>query len=323
MGGRESETNYFNVLQESPTRPNFRSWAHNCKEFLNFRDQIKMKAFYREFGADWVYDIRSDVLITSTDKVPVQLSAEDAKVLSVLATTGPVSCSEIAQRLAQSEDGVTKSVERLLQQNLVQREKTTDNCHMARSAEAFVSIAKHLLTDSYYRQFLASAYFSDVLAARLPAILETRQHCIMNDSDLTAIQVLLKTSPSAAGFVLFGDTTLFDNLADQVHQQKMNQELQDLANEITAENVLQQATRYWINDALDAKTLHEINGRNIMGQVVRMGIAAAFQEGLAFQAVVVAPMMRIRASGRIEAGQIGFGPSGVSDRSGNRYVTSC
>jgi tetratricopeptide (TPR) repeat protein len=130
----------------------------------------------------------------------------------------------------------------------------------------------------------------------------------MNDQDLTAIQVLLKTSSSATAFILFGDTTLFDNLADQVRQQKMNTKLQEMANEITAQNVLQQATRFWINDALDAKTVQEVDGKQIAGQVVRMDIAAAFEERLAFRALVVTPMMRVRASGRIEAGQMVSGP---------------
>lgn len=195
------------------------------------------------------------------------------------------------------------SLERLSSQNLTQKVADTDTYKLAISADAFVSIAKRLLSESHYNSFLASPYFASMLEGRLPGILANRQHCIMKEEDLAALRAYLKTSPSAAEFILFGDTTRFDNLADQVRQQGMNEELKAMAREIAAQTVLQEAIRFWVNDVMDGKILHELDSRQIAGLVVRMKISAAFADNLAFQASVVTPMMLIQASGRIEAGQ--------------------
>ena len=196
------------------------------------------------------------------------------------------------------------SLERLIRQKLTERDGNTNVYKLPNSADAFVSIAKHLLSESHYKSFLASSYFSSMLEGRLPGILANRQHCVMTEEYLAGLRALLKTSLRATEFILFGDTTRFDNLADQVRQQKMNEELKAIAGEITAQTVLQQAVISWVNDAMSGKTLHEFDGRHIVGQVIWIKTSAAFEDRLAFQVEVQVPQMLIRAGGRLEAGQM-------------------
>jgi tetratricopeptide (TPR) repeat protein len=64
------------------------------------------------------------------------------------------------------------------------------------------------------------------------------------------------------------------------------------------------------------KTLHELDGRRIAGQVIWIKASAAFEDKLAFQALVNVPQMLIQASGRLEAGQMVFGPPEISVKRG-------
>lgn len=232
------------------------------------------------------------------------LDVKDVDILAVLAKSGPVSPSDIARALGRSENKVWMSLKRLIRQNLIERTAETDIHKLASSADAFVSIGKHLLSEPHYKSFLSSSYFASMLERRLPGILANRQHCVINEQYLAALRAYLKTSPSAAEFILFGDTTRFDNLADQVRQENMAEEIRTMANDMATQLVLQQAVICWVNDAMAGKTLHEFDDRQIVGQVIWIKTSAAFEDRLAFQVVVNVPQMLIRAGGRLEAGQM-------------------
>lgn len=291
------------------------------KKVLDFKQRIESSDWYREFEdeswleedvenalADWVTQHRGTAVHTISVGLPDHFEIKDADVLAVLAKSGPLPPSDVARTLGRSKDNVLMSLERLSGQNLTQKVIDTDTYKLASSVDAFVPIAKHLLSESHYKSFLASPYFAFMLEGRLPGILANRQHCVMKEEYLAVLRALLKTSPSATEFILFGDTTRFDNLADQVRQWKMNEELKAKAEEMTVQLVLQQAVICWVNDAMDGKTLHELDGKQIAGQVVWMKVSAAFEDKLVFQMLVNVPMMLVQASGRIEAGQMVSGP---------------
>lgn len=290
------------------------------KKVLEFKDRIRSTDFYREFEdesvfeedvenavADWVHRNR-DIAFPTKLGLPDQLEIEDVSILAVLAKIGPASDSDIAGALSRSENEVRDSLERLTLQNLVQNDVDSNTHKLASAADAFVSIAKHLLIDAYYKSFLASPYFASMLEGRLPGILANRQHCMMKEDELTVLRAYLKTSPSVGKFILFGDTTRFDNLADQVRQQKMNDQLQAMAKEIASQTVLQQAMRFWLDDAMEGKILTHLDGKLLTGQVIRVGVAASFEDRLAFQQEVVIPMVAARAAGGLKAGQMVSGP---------------
>lgn len=290
------------------------------KGVLDFKRRIKPTNFYHEFAdegslekdvefalAEWVHEHRLFPIPTKRGPTSDALRSEDADVLAFLAKHAPAALSDISKGLVRPEGEVETSVERLLSETVC-TETQEDRYALNRSTDAFVSIARHLLTESHRKSFLASPYFHEMLETRLAGILVSRQHCVMVKDNLAALRVLLKTSPSAVEFILFGDTTRFDNLADQVREQRTGEKLEELAQNFAAQAVLQHALRSWMNDALDGRTLGELDGKQIAGQIVRMSVSAAFKDKLAFEVSTVVPTVSVKASGRIEAGQMVSGP---------------
>lgn len=291
------------------------------KRVLEFKQRIRPTDFYHDFDdesslakdienalADWVQDHRLIPVPEKREPITKALRSEDADVVIFLAKHTSASLSDISKGLARSEGEVGASIGRLLSENLCAKTQE-DRYALNGSTDAFISIAHHLLTESHHKSFLSSPYFHEMLEKRLTGILVSRQHCVMIQNDLAALRVLLKTSPSAVEFILFGDTTRFDNLADQVRKQGVVKRMEELAQKFATEAVLQYALRSWINDALDGRILGELDGKQIAGHIVRMNVSVAFKDKLAFDVSIILPAMFVRTSGRIEVGQMVSGPS--------------
>ncbi len=285
---------------------------------LEFKERIKKSIFYQEFEEDyffeekiqealatWVHEHRAKDVRAVTEEIPGRLHEDDIAILSLIVQKPEISIDQVVDESKKSKEDVIVSVTKLTEQNLI--EKKGENYKISNSTDSFVLIAKHLLDPAYFRPFMASSYFLSVIDTRLTAILANRQHCQMNEQELKVLSMLLKVSPEATGFILFGDTTKFDNLINQMHQQKFEGTLKLRAEEFISSSVKEQVAIKFINDSASGRALHDIEGKKLVGMLTKIQLSAAFEDKPAFQIFISVPRVLVKAKGRIEAGQMVFG----------------
>lgn len=165
-----------------------------------------------------------------------------------------------------------------------------------------------MLSDRYYDNFLSSCYFVTMLESRLAAIITNRYHCDLDEEQLRLVRIVLKVSPSAAAFVLYGDTSRFDKLADQLITHNLTQDARTMVSALAAERLSQDALIRYANDIAEGRTLQQVDGEAIVGQVLRIGVSTATKDGLAFRLLAVLPIILARVDGDVAKGQLVFGP---------------
>lgn len=282
---------------------------------LEFKKRIGPSVLYHEFEdesafaenienslSDWVHSHR-EIPGQASLEVDLHLVENDIKILMPFLTKSMLNISEITAAVPPPRETVCERLDKVSRQNLLR--KINDNVfEISESLDHFVVISKHFLYSSLWRHFLISPYYKSMLDRYLANILENRQHCQIAASDQNNLKIFLRTSPSAASFVLFGDTTKFDNLIEQVKQNNLNQNLSKTATEYITQTVIQQTAIAYANDMLAVRTVDEIDGEEIVGQVLRMQLSATHSKRLAFQTLVVVPMMRVKVQGGVKAGQM-------------------
>ena len=285
---------------------------------LEFKERIKKTIFYQEFDeeysfeekfqdtlAAWVHEHRVKDVRSVPEEIPGRLRENDVAILSFIVQKSEISIDQIVAESKKSKEDVAISVKKLAEQNLI--EKIGEICKISNSTDSFVLVAKYLLIPIYYRSFMTSSYFLSMIDTRLTAILANRQHCQMNAEELRVLSMLLKISPEAAGFILFGDTTRFDNAINQMHQQKFEGALKSMTEEFISISVKEQIAIKFINDTMSGKDLYNIDGKMLVGTLTKIQLSGAFEDKPAFQILISTPRVLAKAGGEIRAGQIVFG----------------
>lgn len=285
---------------------------------LEFKGRIRSTVFYQEFDEDYFFEQKiEDALATwvheqlgkdvrpVSEEIPGRLHENDIAILSLIVQKPEISIDQIVNESKKSKEDVVISIRKLSEQNLI--EKIGGIYKIPNLTDSFVLIAKYLLTPAYYKSFMTSSYFLSMMDTRLTAILANRQHCQMDEQELKVLSMLLKVSPEAAGFILFGDTTPFDNLINQMHQQKFEGILKSRAEEFISSSVKEQVAIKFVNDTMSGKDLRNIDGKMLVGTLTKIQLSGAFEDKPAFQILISVPRVLVKAKGEIKAGQMVFG----------------
>jgi len=149
-------------------------------------------------------------------------------------------------------------------------EKKKNNYRLCEKIDTFIVLTKNLISARQYKEFMPSNYFASMLEMHLVEIISKRQHSKMNDIDLNVLKMMIKASHRTASFVIFGDTTKFDNLAEQLRVQEFSEKQREEALRFNGQFVMQQVAMSFANDMLEAKLLNKIDNKQLAGIVLRI-----------------------------------------------------
>jgi len=299
------------------------------QRLLAFKNRISDTVLYREFEgaddlgekienalADWIHTQRESTLFPSRSQDMDVLQRTDLEMLGTV-LQNPDASRETLQSLGnRSADEIDSSIARLQRHGLVTEGDRT--IKPANSTEGFLAIVKHLINSSHWRALLQSDYYSRMLNTNLRHLIATRFHCEIEAETTDRLRKLALLSPAVASYVLFGDTSLYDNLAE--HARSLGDDGVSFANEMMEHNIVHNVLLRYAEDSTTARTLDTLEGRRIAGHLITIGVAAAYDEGPAIRALSKMPQMRVVAGTDIGKGQIVSGSPGVFLQFGNVLV---
>ena len=285
---------------------------------LDFKSRISQTDLYREFGtierlgetvedelADWIYKFcEASTKIGHEDAVET-LQPIDLDILAAIIKHGPMTNDGIITHFDNVKDQINDAFHRLQKYGFLIRTKSENK--LTNSTEGFVSIVKHLNTDKYYRMLLKSEYYDRMLKTCLSGLIDARFHYRLQPEPLEVLRNLSLLSPSVAAYLLFGDTTLYDNLTE--HSKRIGQE--QYANEIIWNNIIHHTLLLYGADSINGYLLDVIDGKPLAGQIFAIRLVAAYQDNKAFEIQSVVPSMRLRAGENLEKNQMVTGSPGI------------
>jgi hypothetical protein len=294
--------------------------GEQLRKVLGFKKRISNTVLYKEFDgldelsekiedalAAWIYGQR-DFAAPVMNKTGVDtFESMDIEVLGGLVKR-PDACAETVEEVTHySLDRIHSSILRLQRHGLA-----TKHDRMIRpsnSAEGFLSIVRLLIGTKQWPTLLQSDYYNRMLKMNLRDLIAARFHCAIDTKTVDLLRKLALVSPGVASYVLFGDTTLYDNLAE--HAGSMGGKYLSLANDIMTHSILHHVLLRYAEDSSNSKTLDTLEGRSLSGEVITVKVSAAFQDGLAFRALSKMPLTRASAAGDIKKGHMLSGPPSI------------
>ena len=293
-----------NVLDDRLCDP-----GEQLQKVMAFRERVQSRTWFREFEtttsfqeklesglASWIYQQRDTDASVQPD-YPRLINPADVSFLVVLATNGST--------VREHEDRVTG----LTGSGLLRQPRYGTSHELATSTDAFLSVTKHILSGGDFFKdicpYLASPYYMSILTDRLRSIIESRFHFQPDESALAFARKAASLSPRAASFLLFGDTTRYDNLSEQVRA--ISGDMQQHAGDSLSHDLILQM----LNDMAGGTIANHLNGKELVATVLKVSIAGAHENSQAFAASAVWPSMLVRASGPIRAGEMVTGPPDV------------
>lgn len=281
------------------------------QKVLKFKKKISKTDLYHEFRtvkqlgemietalATWIYKTRNfhagDVSKSVT--APRRLQPSDLDVLASILQSGHLSpghaIASISRRKAEY------AVKQLRRHRLL---KLSANAYKPiNSTEGFLTIVKHLNTEKHSRLLLQSEYYRTMLESSLSGLIESRFHCQLSSNLAGVLRLLAQLSPSAADYLLFGDTETYDNLAE--HAKAIGQN--EMSQEMIVQNILQHAVLRFGIDCENGRILDKIGANAIAGHIMKMHLSVAYEDKRALQISVANPVMRAKLQGSVEKGQM-------------------
>jgi len=312
------------LLQEDLTDP-----GEQLQRVLEFKKRISDTVLYKEFEgsddlgekieeglADWIHQQRdfTDLAVSGTDVDTIE--SIDLDILICLAQNEDMSIATLQDLTSHSAEKIDMSLARLERHALIAKQH--GKIELSNSTEGFLSIVKHLISSNQWRSLLQSDYYNRMLDAKISNLIEVRFHCKIEKEIADLLRKLALLSPTAASYVLFGDTSLYDNLSE--HARTLGEQHVTMANDMMKRNILHHVLLRYAEDSTNDKTLATLEGRTIAGQIVTLKIAAAYDDGLAFDAFSMAPLVRARAATDLKKGQMVFGSPGLFVQTGTIYM---
>lgn len=287
---------------------------------LDFKRRISQTDLYREFEtieqlseavedelADWIHKFKlreANTKIKHEDTIET-LQSIDLDILAAIITHGLMTNNSIVTHFDDVNDQINGALQRLQKYGFLIRTKSENR--PTNSTEGFVHIVKHLNTDKYYRMLLKSEYYDRMLKTCLSGLIEARFHYRLQPEPLEVLTKLSLLSRSVSAYLFFGDTTLYDNLAE--HSRKIEQE--QFANEIIWNNILHHTLLLYGSDSINGYLLDVIDGKPLAGQLFAIRLVAAYQDNKAFEIQSMIHSMRFRAGENLEKGQLVTGSPGI------------
>ena len=304
--------------------------GEKLRKVLTFKERIRTTCFYKEFESegvllelvqdalhDWVLRNRDGFESPGAADQIVTQEPNDKEVLACVVGEGPSCVPAISSHLGRSMTAVEASVRRLQQLGLILMDPH-GTLTPINSTNGFLSIARHLNTDAHYKILLASAYLQNMLSSSLRAHVLSRFHCELSTETVECLQSLARLSPRAMSYLLFGDTSIYDNLCESVTAASKG--AKGFANELMRNRVILCTLLEYGADYTEGKVLIDLGSKRLAGQLLSMGLKVAYEEAKAFEIGVGMPMICARAGCDIKAGQMCYGSPEFAIRNGTIYM---
>ncbi|MHC4570321.1 MAG: tetratricopeptide repeat protein, partial [Planctomycetota bacterium] len=186
------------------------------------------------------------------------------------------------------------------------------------STEGFLAITRHLNTDAHYKTLLSSTYFQNTLCSSLGTHILSRFHCELPASTIECLQHIALLSSSATAYLLFGDTSIYDNLFENVRNKDEN--AKEFANGLMQNRIILCALLGYGADYIKGRVLCELKSKRLAGQLLSMNLKVAYEEAKAFELQVGMPLIRAYAGGNLRAGEMTYGKPEFFLRQGTIYM---
>jgi len=287
------------------------------QKVLAFKERIQKTCLYKEFESesrleelvqdalhDWIYKNRDKFETPDAASRIVTQQPNDKEVLACVIKQGQLTADEISSQLEQSTTTIKASIQRLQNLGLIV-EEAQGVLKPINSLEGFLAIVRHLNTDEHYKILLSSRYFQNMLSSSLEAHILSRFHLKLDARTVVCLQNVALLSSRATSNLLFGDTSLYDNLFESIRD-KGDKE-QKFANDLMLNRIILSVLLEYGADYTSGRILAELRSKRLAGQVLIMNLKVAYEEAIAFGIGAAMPMIGATAGCDLKAGQLCYG----------------
>lgn len=303
--------------------------GEQLQRVIQFKKRILDTVLYKEFKgsddlakkiedalADWTHRQRGSAAAVLRERDVDALESTDIEILAYLVQHADVSAESLQAPTGYTGAHIDSSIARLERHGLVAEYR--GKIKPSNSTDGFLSIVKHLIDANHWRLLLQCEYYNDMLRSTLRDLIASRFHCKVEVETADVLYKMALLSPAAASYLLFGETALYDNLAE--HARTLGEAQVAIANKMAERDIVHRVLLHYSDDSIYANLLDTLEGRSIAGQLITVRVAAAYEDGRAFDVHSVVPMMRFRASGDIEKGQMVSGAPSLFIQTGTTFM---
>jgi len=304
--------------------------GEQLQKVLAFKKRIQETCLYKEFESesrleelvqdalhDWIYKNRDKFETPDAASGIVTLQLNDKEVLACVIKQGQLSADEIGSLLNQSTTTIKASIPRLQNLGLIV-EEAQGRLKPINSIEGFLAIVRHLNTDAHYKTLLSSSYFQNMLSSSLGAHIISRFHCKLDARTVECLHCIALLSSRATSILLFGDTSLYDNLFESVRDKDNN--AKEFANGFMQQRIILSVLLEYGADYMDGSVLTELKSKRLAGQLLSMDLKVAYEEARAFGIGVGMPIIGSTARCELKKGEMCYGSPEFSIRQGTIYT---
>ena len=304
--------------------------GEQLQKVLAFKERLRKTCLYKEFESereleesvqdalhDWVVKNRNIFETPSGASSLVTLQPNDKEVLACVIKQGQLTADEISSQLKQSTTIIKASIQRLQNLGLVV-EEAQGVLKPINSLEGFLAIVRHLNTDEHYKILLSSRYFQNMLSSSLEGHILSHFHLKLDSRTVECLQNIALLSSRATSTLLFGDTSLYDNLCESIRDK--GDKAQEFANGLMLNRIILSVLLEYGADYMNGRVLTELKLKRLAGQLLSMNLTVAYEEAKAFQIGVSMPQIGAIAGCNLKAGQLCYGSPEFFVRQGTIYM---
>ena len=246
--------------------------GEQLQRVLEFKRRICDTVLYKEFEASndlgeqienalaaWIYKHQESSTLVLREVNVDALETIDLVILTHLVQHLDINNHYLQTITNHPKSKIDSSIARLERDALVTRRH--GKVRPTNSTEGFLSIVKHLINGEQWRLLLQSDYYSHMLRSILHDLIAARFHYKIGEEMADLLRMFALLSPAAASYILFGDTTLYDNLFEHTHTLGDQQII--MANEMMKQNILHQVLLRYAEDSINAKLLDTLEGKSL------------------------------------------------------------
>ncbi len=303
--------------------------GEKLKKVLAFKKSIRTTTLYKDFEIereliesvqdalhDWIVKNRNKYETPGEASSLVTLQPNDKEVLACVLKLSLSSIESINSQLSQSTSINELSIQRLQNFGLIV-EEAQGMVKPINSMEGFLAIAKHLNTNAHYKTLLSSSYFQNMLNSSLGVHILNRFHCELPSEMVGGLQCVALLSSHATTYLLFGDTSIYDNIFDNMRDKDKN--TKKLANGLMQSRLILCVLLEYGADYIQGNLLTEFKSKRLAGQLLSMNLKVAYEEAKAFEIQIGMPQICAYATSDFKAGEMAYG----SPEFGVRQGTIC
>lgn len=304
--------------------------SKQLERMLAFKERISATDLYKEFETereleelvqdalhDWIYKNRDKFEIPDAASGIVTQQPNDKEVLACVIKHGQLSADEVGSQLEQSKTTIKATIQRLQSLGLVVGE-ANGVLKPINSLEGFLAIVRHLNTDKHYKILLSSRYFQNMLSSSLEAHILSRFHLKLDARTVQCLQNIALLSSHATSALLFGDTSLYDNLFESIRDK--DDKAKEFADGLMLNRIILSVLLEYGADYTNGRILTELRLKRLAGQVLIVNLKVAYEEALAFGIGAAMPMVGAVAGCNLKAGELCYGRPEFGIRSGTIYM---